>query len=80
LAKPAADRVFEAMIGDRAWRALYLEFPAHAARDDAPVPVRVLAGIADALPWPDDSVDAAVASLVLCSVTDQTARSRSSVV
>ena len=37
----------------------------------APVPVRVLAGIADHLPLGDESVDAAVASLVLCSVPDQ---------
>jgi SAM-dependent methyltransferase len=37
----------------------------------APVPVRVLAGVADDLPAGDESVDAAVASLVLCSVPDQ---------
>jgi ubiquinone/menaquinone biosynthesis C-methylase UbiE len=37
----------------------------------ASVPVRVLAGVADALPVDDESVDAAVASLVLCSVPDQ---------
>lgn len=37
----------------------------------APVPVRVLAGVADDLPLEDASVDAAVASLVLCSVPDQ---------
>jgi SAM-dependent methyltransferase len=37
----------------------------------APVPVRVLAGVADELPLEDASVDAAVASLVLCSVPDQ---------
>jgi ubiquinone/menaquinone biosynthesis C-methylase UbiE len=37
----------------------------------APVPVRVLAGVADDLPAEDESVDAAVASLVLCSVPDQ---------
>lgn len=37
----------------------------------APVPVRVLAGVADDLPIGDESVDAAVASLVLCSVPDQ---------
>ena len=40
------------------------------AAADAPVPVRVLAGVADAVPLADDSVDAAVASLVLCSVPD----------
>jgi SAM-dependent methyltransferase len=37
----------------------------------APVPVRVLAGVADELPLDSESVDAAVASLVLCSVPDQ---------
>ena len=37
----------------------------------APVPVRVIAGVADDLPVDDGSVDAAVASLVLCSVPDQ---------
>jgi ubiquinone/menaquinone biosynthesis C-methylase UbiE len=35
------------------------------------VPVRVLAGVADELPLEDESVDAVVASLVLCSVPDQ---------
>lgn len=42
----------------------------HAAAD-APVPVRVLSGVADQLPLEDVRVDAAVASLVLCSVPDQ---------
>jgi ubiquinone/menaquinone biosynthesis C-methylase UbiE len=37
----------------------------------APVPVRVLPGTADELPIEDGSVDAAVTSLVLCSVPDQ---------
>jgi ubiquinone/menaquinone biosynthesis C-methylase UbiE len=36
----------------------------------APVPIRVLPGVADALPADDASVDAAVASLVLCSMPD----------
>lgn len=36
----------------------------------APVPVHVVAGHAGALPAEDDSVDAAVASLMLCSVPD----------
>lgn len=36
----------------------------------APVPVRVVAGHATALPVDDGAVDAAVASLVLCSVPD----------
>ena len=40
------------------------------AATDAPVPVRVVAGVADAVPLADESVDAAVASLVLCSVPD----------
>jgi ubiquinone/menaquinone biosynthesis C-methylase UbiE len=38
---------------------------------DAPVPIRVEGGTADDLPLEDASVDAAVASLVLCSVPDQ---------
>jgi ubiquinone/menaquinone biosynthesis C-methylase UbiE len=38
---------------------------------EAPVPVRVRAGVADDLPLEDASVDAVVASLVLCSVPDQ---------
>jgi SAM-dependent methyltransferase len=37
----------------------------------APVPIRVLAGVADELPLENESVDAAVTSLVLCSVPDQ---------
>jgi ubiquinone/menaquinone biosynthesis C-methylase UbiE len=41
------------------------------AAGSAPVPVRVLAAVADHLPLDDESVDAAVASLVLCSVPDQ---------
>jgi ubiquinone/menaquinone biosynthesis C-methylase UbiE len=41
------------------------------AAASARVPVRVLAGVADCLPMEDESVDAAVASLVLCSVPDQ---------
>jgi SAM-dependent methyltransferase len=36
----------------------------------APVPIRVVAGHADDLPAGDDEFDAAVASLVLCSVPD----------
>ncbi len=36
-----------------------------------PVPIRVLPGTADELPLEEASVDAAVASLVLCSVPDQ---------
>jgi ubiquinone/menaquinone biosynthesis C-methylase UbiE len=41
------------------------------AAGSAPVPVRVIGGVADALPLDDAEVDAAVASLVLCSVPDQ---------
>lgn len=37
----------------------------------APVPIRVVAGLADALPAEDDSFDAGIACLVLCSVPDQ---------
>ncbi len=37
----------------------------------APVPVRVVEGVAELLPGADGSFDAAVASLVLCSVRDQ---------
>jgi SAM-dependent methyltransferase len=40
------------------------------AASSAPVPIRVLGGTADQLPL-DQSVDAAVASLVLCSVPNQ---------
>ncbi|MEU9828987.1 class I SAM-dependent methyltransferase [Micromonospora chersina] len=38
---------------------------------DAPVPVTVAAGLAEALPVADASADAVVLSLVLCSVPDQ---------
>jgi ubiquinone/menaquinone biosynthesis C-methylase UbiE len=46
---------------------------AHAteAAASSPIPIRVLGGVADELPREDESVDAAVASLVLCSVPDQ---------
>ena len=39
----------------------------------APVPVTLVDGVADSLPLPDDSCDAAVCSLVLCSVADRDA-------
>lgn len=48
----------------------YLRRKAIAAAQDAPVPVSVRDGLADALPLDERSVDAAVASLVLCSVRD----------
>jgi ubiquinone/menaquinone biosynthesis C-methylase UbiE len=41
------------------------------AAASAPVPIRVLAAVADELPLENESADAAVASLVLCSVPDQ---------
>ncbi|UGY94676.1 class I SAM-dependent methyltransferase [Streptomyces gobiensis] len=44
---------------------------AHDAAVKAPVPVAVVDGLADALPVEDASFDAAVVSLVLCTVPDQ---------
>jgi SAM-dependent methyltransferase len=44
---------------------------ATAAGASTPVPVRVIGGVADDIPLDDGSVDAAVTSLVLCSVPDQ---------
>jgi ubiquinone/menaquinone biosynthesis C-methylase UbiE len=41
------------------------------AAADAPVPVTVRPGTAESLPLEDGSMDAAVASLMLCSVSDQ---------
>jgi SAM-dependent methyltransferase len=51
----------------------YLRERAAEAAAGAAVPVRVVAGVADALPAADGAFDAAVASLVLCSVPDQAA-------
>lgn len=48
-----------------------LRTQAEAAAQAASVPVRVGPGVADELPLADASVDAAIASLVLCSVPDQ---------
>jgi ubiquinone/menaquinone biosynthesis C-methylase UbiE len=48
-----------------------LRSQAETAAESAPVPIRVLAGVADELPGADASADAVVASLVLCSVPDQ---------
>jgi ubiquinone/menaquinone biosynthesis C-methylase UbiE len=48
-----------------------LRSQAEQAAESASVPIRVLAGVADELPLEDDSADAVVASLVLCSVPDQ---------
>ena len=49
----------------------YLREHAEAAAREARVKVTVVAGVADRLPAEDGSVDAAVASLVLCTVPDQ---------
>jgi SAM-dependent methyltransferase len=49
----------------------YLRSKAVEAAATAPVPVRVVDGLADSLPAADESFDAGVASLVLCSVSDQ---------
>jgi ubiquinone/menaquinone biosynthesis C-methylase UbiE len=49
----------------------YLHAKAQQAALAAPVRVTVIEGVADALPLEDASVDAAVASLVLCTVPDQ---------
>jgi SAM-dependent methyltransferase len=47
-----------------------LRSQADTAAESAPVPVRVVAGHADALPAADATIDNAVASLVLCTVPD----------
>jgi len=46
----------------------YLRRRAERAAATAPVAIRVVAGTAEATPCPDGSVDAVIASLVLCSV------------
>jgi ubiquinone/menaquinone biosynthesis C-methylase UbiE len=48
----------------------YLHRQALAAASQAPIPIRLVAGTAEALPAPDGAFDAVVASLVLCTVTD----------
>jgi SAM-dependent methyltransferase len=48
----------------------YLRHRAEEAAARAPVPVTVVAGVADGLPCEDGWADVAVASLVLCSVAD----------
>jgi ubiquinone/menaquinone biosynthesis C-methylase UbiE len=50
-----------------------LRAAALAAAVTAPVPVRVVDGVAEALPAGDGAFDAAVAALVLCTVPDQAA-------
>jgi SAM-dependent methyltransferase len=49
----------------------YLRERATDAAAQAPVPITVVAGVADALPAGDGAFDTAVASLVLCTVPDQ---------
>jgi ubiquinone/menaquinone biosynthesis C-methylase UbiE len=49
----------------------YLRARAKGAARHAPVPVTVVDGVADRLPAGDGAFDAAVVSLVLCSVPDQ---------
>ena len=49
----------------------HLRAQAAAAAARAGLPIRVVAGVAERLPLENASVDAAVASLVLCSVPDQ---------
>lgn len=51
----------------------YLREIAVRAARDAAIPIRVVEGTAGRLPAPDASVDAGVASLVLCTVPDQPA-------
>src|SRR5581483_10751104 len=48
-----------------------LRAQAERAAADAPVPVQVISGIADSIPLGTGTADAAVASLVLCSVPSQ---------
>lgn len=50
-----------------------LRAAALAAAQTAPVPVRVVDGLAEALPSDSGQFDAAVCALVLCTVTDQAA-------
>jgi ubiquinone/menaquinone biosynthesis C-methylase UbiE len=49
----------------------YLRRRAIAAASAAPVPIEVVDAVAERIPTPDASFDAAVACLVLCSVPDQ---------
>jgi len=51
----------------------YLRARAELAARNAPILVRVVDGDAEHLPFEDGSIDAAVTSLVLCSVADQAA-------
>jgi SAM-dependent methyltransferase len=62
---------------DRAARVVAIEPDASMAKrlpakvEEAKVPVEVVSASAQALPFPDESFDAAVAAFVLCSVEDQ---------
>ena len=49
----------------------YLRDLAIEAAREAPIPVQVVDGVADAIPAADEEFDAAVACLMLCSVSDQ---------
>ena len=49
----------------------YLRDLAIEAAEQAPIPVQVIDGVADAIPVADEAFDAAVACLMLCSVPDQ---------
>ena len=49
----------------------YLRDLATEAAQQAPIPVQVVDGVADAIPVADEEFDAAVACLMLCSVPDQ---------
>jgi SAM-dependent methyltransferase len=63
--------LMDAEIGDHRRRLLAgLTGRVLAAASQAPVPIRVVAGTADALPIHDGALDAVVASLVLCTVAD----------
>jgi ubiquinone/menaquinone biosynthesis C-methylase UbiE len=54
----------------------YLRAQAEQAAETAAVPVRVVDGLADRIPAEDGSLDAGVASLVLCTVPDPAAALR----
>lgn len=54
----------------------HLRQVAQTAAEAAPVPIEVVDGLAERLPAEDGSADAAVVSLVLCSVRDQAAALR----
>jgi ubiquinone/menaquinone biosynthesis C-methylase UbiE len=51
----------------------YMRRQAERAAENAPVPIRVVDGVAESIPAADGSFDAAVTGRVLCSVPDQAA-------